>query len=182
MTNVYLFALLTVALLGALYWLSQRTRRDPRGTHLLRTLSADSLLPQHYKYFPQVSRALSAEDSRFLQSRANPAVRRAALRARRTVALQFLVGLRDDYQKFDRLARVLASLAPSANQQREAERFWLTFQFGVRWRVVWLEIWSGATPITQLQTMAGFIGGLAAQMQTSINTLQESVGPTSVSA
>ncbi len=72
MTSVYLFALLTVALLGALYWLSQRARRDPRGADLLRTLSTESLLPQHYKYFPQVSRALSAEDARFLQSRANP--------------------------------------------------------------------------------------------------------------
>lgn len=181
MTSIYLFALLTVALLGALYWLSQRARRDPRGADLLRTLSTDSLLPQHYKYFPQVSRALSAEDARFLQSRANPAVRRNALQARRTVALQFLAGLRDDYKKLDRLARVLASLAPSANQQREAERIWLAFQFGVRWRIVWLEIWSGAAPITQLQSMAGFIGGLAAQIQTSINVLQESSDPSSVS-
>jgi len=181
MTSVYLFALLTVALLGALYWLSQRARRDPKGADLLRTLSAESLLPQHYKFFPQVSRALSEEDARFLQSRASPAVRRAALQARRTVALQFLTGLRDDYQKLDRLARVLASLAPSASQRREAERFWLAFQFELRWRVVWLEIWSGAVPITQLQAMAGFIGGLAAQMQTSINVLQESSDPTSVS-
>ena len=101
MTSVYLFALLTVALLAALYWLSQRARRDPKGSDLLRTLTSDALLPQHYKYFPQVSRALSAEDARFLQSRASPTVRRAALHARRTVALQFLVGLRDDYQKLD---------------------------------------------------------------------------------
>jgi hypothetical protein len=182
MTSVYLFALLTVALLGALYWLSQRARSDARGADILRTASADSLLPQHYKYFPQVSRALSAQDAQFLQSRANPAVRRAATQARRAVALQFLVGLKDDYQKLDRLARVLASLAPAANQQREAERFWLAFQFGIRWRMVWLEIWSGAAPITQLQNMAGFIGGLAAQMQASINVLQESTDPTSVSA
>jgi hypothetical protein len=182
MTSVYLFAVVTLALLGALYWLSQRARRDPRGADLLRTLSADSLLPQHYKYFPQVSRALSAEDARFLQSRADPTIRHAALQARRTVALQFLAGLRDDYQKLDRLARVLASLAPAASQQREAERFWLAFQFGVRWRIVWLEIWSGAAPITQLQRMAGFIGGMAAQMQDLINVLQESAKPTSVSA
>jgi hypothetical protein len=181
MTSVYLFALLTVALLGALYWLSQRARRNPRGADLLRTLSSDSLLPQHYRYFPQISRALSAEDAAFLQSRATAAVRRAALQARRTVALQFLAGLRDDYQKLDRLARVLASLAPSASQRREAERFWLAFRFALQWRVLWLEIWSGATPISELQKMAGFIGGLAAQMQTSINVLQESADPTSVS-
>jgi hypothetical protein len=181
MTSVYLFALLTLALLGALYWLSRRARKDTRGADLLRTLSADSLLPQHYKYFPQVSRALSEEDARFLQTRAAPDVRRSALRARRSVALNFLTGLKDDYQKLDRLARVLASLAPSANQRREAHRIWLAFRFGFRWRVVWLEIWSGAAPISQLQSMAGLIGGLAAQMQTSMNAIQESAEPTSVS-
>jgi hypothetical protein len=182
MTSVYLFGLLTIALLGALYWLSRRAHRDSRGSDLLRTLSADSLLPQHYKYFPQVCRALSAEDARFLQLRATAAVRRSARQARRTVALQFLTGLRHDYQKLDQLARVLASLAPSANQQREVQRVWLALQFGLRWRVVWLEIWSGAAPVTQLQLMAGFIGGLTAKMQASINILQESTDPTSVNA
>jgi hypothetical protein len=181
MTSVYLFALLTLALLGALYWLSLRARKDTRGADLLRTLSADSLLPQNYKYFPQVCRALSEEDARYLQLRAAPAVRHSALQARRSVALNFLTGLKDDYHKLDRLARVLASLAPAANQQREAQRIWLAFKFGFRWRVVWLEIWSGAAPITQLQSMAGFIGGLAAQMQLSMNVLQESADPTSVS-
>lgn len=181
MTSVYLFALLTVALLGALYWLSVRARKDTRGADLLRTISADSLLPQNYKYFPQVCRALSAEDAQFLQERATPAVRHAALKARRAVALKFLSGLRDDYTKLNRLARVLASLAPSANEHREAQRIWMSLQFRFRWRVVWLEIWSGATPITQLQSMAGFIGGLAAQMQTSMSVLQESTDPTSVS-
>jgi hypothetical protein len=181
MTSVYLFALLTLALLGALYWLSLRARRDTRGADLLRTLSADSLLPHNYKFFPQVCRALSSEDARYLQLRTTSAVRRSALRVRRSVALNFLTGLKDDYHKLDRLARVLASLAPSANQQREAQRIWLAFKFGFRWRVVWLEIWSGAAPITQLQSMAGFIGGLAAQMQLSMNVLQESADPTSVS-
>jgi hypothetical protein len=181
MMSVYLFALLTVALLAVLYWLSQRAQRDPGGSDLLRSLTTEALLPQHYRYFPQVSRALSAEDARFLQSRASPKVRRGALQARRNVALQFLAGLRDDYRKLDRLARVLASLAPSANQQREAERLWLALQFEMRWRVAWLEIWSGVAPITELQKMAEIIGGLAAQMQTSINVLQESADPTSVS-
>jgi hypothetical protein len=181
MTSVYLFALLTLALLGALYWLSLRARKGAQGADLLRTLSADSLLPQNYKCFPQVCRALSEEDARYLQLRTTPAIRRSALRARRSVALHFLTGLKDDYHKLDRLARVLASLAPAANQQREAQRIWLALKFSFRWRVVWLEIWSGAAPVTQLQSMAGFIGGLAAQMQLSMNVLQESANPTSVS-
>jgi|CZKC01.1.fsa_nt_gi hypothetical protein len=181
MLNVFLLALVTLVLLGALYWISQRDRQEPRGVDLLRTLSADTVLPQHYKYFPQVCRALSTEDARFLQLRATPAIRRSALQTRRAVALKFLTGLKDDYRKLDRLARVLASLAPLANQQREAQRMWLAFQFEFRWAAVWLEVWSGASPVAQLQSMAGFIGVLAARMQTSMNVFQESSNPTSVS-
>jgi len=181
MLSVYLFSLLTLALLGALYWLSRRARREPRGADLFRTLSTDALLPQHYKYFPQICRALSGEDAQFLQSRATPAVRRSARQARRIVALKFLTGLRDDYRRLDRLARVLASLAPSANQQREAQRIWLAFQFEFRLGIVWLEIWSGAAPVARLRSMAGFIGAMTARLQTSMNVLQESANPTSVS-
>jgi len=181
MLNVFLYALLAVVLLGTLFWLSQRARRGARDADLLRTVSAETLLPQHYKYFPQVCRAISAEDARYLQLRATPAVRRAALRARRTVALKFLTGLRDDYRRLDRLARVLTTLAPSANQQREAQRIWLACKFELRWRIAWLEIWSGAAPVAQLQNMSGFIGALAARMQNSMNALQEATNPTSVS-
>jgi hypothetical protein len=182
MLNVFLFALITLFLLGALFWLSQRVRKDSRGAGLLRTVSAETLLPQHYKFFPQVCRAMSAEDARYLQLRVTPAVRRAALRARRTVALKFLTGLRDDYRRLDRLARALTTLAPSADQQREAQRIWLACKFELRWRIVWLEIWSGAAPVAQLQNIAGFIGGLAARTQNSMNVLQGSTNPTSVSA
>jgi len=181
MLSVYLFALLTLALLGALFWLSHRARRDVRGADLLRTVSAETLLPQHYKYFPQVRRAISQEDAQYLLLRATPAVRRAARRKRRTVALKFLTGLRDDYRRLDRLARVLTTLAPAANQQRELQRLWLACKFEVRWRIVWLEVCSGAAPVAQLQNMAGFIGALAARTQASMNALQESTNPTSVS-
>jgi hypothetical protein len=181
MLNVFLFALVTLFLLGALFWLSHRARKDPRGADLLRTVSAETLLPQHYKYFPQVSQAISREDARYLQLRATPAVRRSARRARRTVALKFLTGLRDDYRRLDRLARVLTSLAPAANQQREVQRILLFWQFEFRWRMLWLEVWTGATPVTQLQSIAGFIGALAARTQNSMNVLQESTNPTSVS-
>src|SRR5882724_12454505 len=99
MLNVILFTLLTLALLGALFWLSFRARKDLRGVDLLKTVSAETLLPQHYKYFPQVCRALSSDDQQYLKLRASPAVRRSAMRARRAVALKFLKGLPDDYRR-----------------------------------------------------------------------------------
>jgi hypothetical protein len=180
MLNVLLFSLLALALLGALYWLSGRARKERGGADLLRTLSTENLLPQHFKYFPQVRQALSNEDARFLKSRATPAVRHAARKTHRLVALKFLAGLRDDYQRLDRLARVLTSLAPAANQQREAERIWLAIQFELRCGIVWAELWSGATPVTQLQGMAGYIGTLAARVEGSINALQQTANPTAV--
>lgn len=182
MMGVFLLALVTLFLLGALFWLSLRARRTPGSADLLRTISAEALLPQHYKYFPQVCRAISIEDARYLKLRASPHIRRSARRARREVALKFLIGLNDDYRKLNRLARVLTTLAPSANQNREAQRIRMSIQFRFRWWLVWLEIWSGAAPVAELQSMAGSIGALAARMQNAMNLAKESAQPSSVSA
>src|SRR5580700_3423206 len=103
--SVTLFALVTVALLSALYWLSHRSRRNHNQPHPLQTISSEKLLPQNYKYFPQVRQALSKEDDEFLATRAGENARRLARKVRRDVALEFLQGLRDDYRRLDRLAR-----------------------------------------------------------------------------
>lgn len=176
------FMLLTLALLAAILWLAHSTRKRAASKDPLRTVSAETLLPQHYKYFPQICRALSSEDLQYLKLRASPAALRSARRARRAVALKFLTGLWDDYQRLNRLARVLTMLAPSASRHREAQRVWLAIQFRFRWYLLWLEIWSGAAPVAELQSMAASIGVLAAGMQKSMNLLQDTVHPTSVSA
>lgn len=172
MNSVFLFSLVTLALLGALYWLSRRMSTDRGAAHLLETLSAEDLLPHHYKYFPQIRQALSPEDGRFLGTRANAATRRLARRARRHSALRFMEGLREDYNRLDRLARTLTALAPSASSQREIERVFLFVRFNFLWTLVWMSLWTGATPIVQLRSLADLIGSLAARLETSMAALQ----------
>ena len=89
------------------------------------------------------------------------------------MALEYLHGLREDYKMFDRLARALTALAPAANPQREAERFWLGIQFGLKWRIVWLSFQIGATPIGRLQKLADQIGTLSTRLEDSIKIWQE---------
>jgi len=180
MPSVFLFSLVTLALLGALYWVSHRMSKDRGAAHLLETLSAEDLLPHHYKYFPQIRQALSTEDSRFLTLRAAPGIRRSARRARRRAALGFMYGLREDYNRLDRLARTLNALAPSASSRREVERIGLFLQFNFHWTLVWFSLWTGATPLVRIRGLADLIGSLAARLETHMAALQSVSSPQSL--
>jgi hypothetical protein len=173
MTGVLLFAVVAAALLLALYWLSRRAKVDHDAEQLLRSLSPGEILPHHYRYFPQVRQALSDSDAEFLRSRAAPETQARAQEIRRGIALEYLGGLRDDYKKFDRLARALTALAPAANPQREMERIRLSLRFGWGWRIVWLRLWIGATPLSQIQALADQIGSVSTRLEDSIKTWQE---------
>lgn len=180
MNSVFLFSLVTLALLGALYAVSRRMSKDRGAAHLLETLPVEDLLPHHYKYFPQVRQALSDEDARYLALRATPGARRLARHARRSAALRFLEGLRDDYNRLDRLARTLTAFAPAANSRREMERIWLAVRFDLLWVLVWLSLWTGMTPVVQLRSLADLIGSLAARLETSMAALQTSTAAPSL--
>jgi hypothetical protein len=173
MNTVILFALVTLALLGALYWLSRRASSNRGAASLPQALSAEKLLPQNYKYFPQIRQALSRDDDLFLEKRAGPEIARMARKVRRSTALQFLKGLRDDYRRLDRLARTLTALAPAPDRQRETERIWLSIRFEVFWGVVWLRVWIGSAPIGQLQLLSELIGTQAVRLARSMDALHE---------
>lgn len=173
MNTVILFALVTLVLLGALYWLSRRTTSNRGAASLPQALSAEKLLPQNYKYFPQIRQALSRDDQRFLAQRTASEIARKARKIRRSTALQFLVGLRHDYRRLDRLARALTALAPAPDQQREGRRIWLSIRFEFLWGVVWLKLWTGAAPVEQLQVLAELIGTQAVRLGRSMDALHE---------
>jgi hypothetical protein len=162
-----------LSVLVLLYWLSRRAKAAGSAEELLKNSTSGDLLPKHFKYFSQVRRALSNEDNEYLSRRADPIARKSALRIRRTIGLEFLFGLRDDYRRLDRLARALTALAPSANPQRETERLWQAIRFELLWLVVWGSLWSGVTPILQMQHLTNFIGTMTARLESSLGTWQE---------
>ncbi len=175
MTSVIIFGIVAIALLFALYWLSLRARVDRDSKHLLEALPVEDLLPHHYRYFSQVRQALSKDDESYMVQQVGPDKCRKALRVRREVAMEFLRGLREDYHRFDRLARALTALAPAANPQREMERFRLSIRFTLNWRIVWLRLWLGATSLNQLQNLANQVGSLSTRLEDSIRAWQESL-------
>lgn len=174
--NLFLYTLLAIAILLALYWLSRRARSDRDDPNPLQGLSAQELLPRHFKYFPQVSQALSAEDAAYLARRAGGDVARQARRARRDIGLEFLAGLREDYRRLDRLARVLTALAPGANPQMETERIGLAIRFEFLWGLVWLRLRTGGAPVVHIRQLAELIGTLTAGLESSMNSLQGASG------
>ncbi len=167
------YAIAGLAVLGLLYWLSRRAKSGYNAEQILKNSTSSDLLPRHYSYFPQVLRALSIEDNEYLSRRADPLSRKSARGIRRKVGLEFLHGLRDDYRRLDQLARALTALAPAANPQHEAERLWLAIRFEMRWRFVWVSLWSGMTPVLQLQRLTDLVGTLTARLESALGIWQE---------
>jgi hypothetical protein len=171
--QLILFGIGALVVLVLLYLLSRRAKVDTNAEGLLQNVTSGDLLPKHYRYFPQICRAISLEDDEYLLKRADPRARKSAIRVRRQAGLEFLHGLREDYRRLDRLARALTALAPSANPQRESERLWLAVRFETRWALVWISLWSGVTPILQLQRLANLIGALTSRLEAAIGVWQD---------
>jgi hypothetical protein len=168
-----IYGIAALFVLGMLLWLTWRAKTERNAEHLLRDSTSSDLLPKHYKYFPQVLRALCIEDDEYLSRRADPLASKAAREVRRKVGLEFLYGLREDYRRLDRLARALTALAPAANPQREAERMWLAIRFHIRWYLVGFSLWSGMTPIIQLQRLTNLVGTVTAHLESALGLWQE---------
>ncbi len=172
--RVIFYGSCALVVLGLLYWLSRRAKNETSAEDLLRNTTSADLLPTHYRFFPQVCRALSIEDRAYLIQRAGPRVRRSAGRIRRQVGLEFLRGLREDYKRLDRLARTLTALAPEANARRETERLWFALRFAIQWYFIWASLWSGMTPVLQLQWLTNLIGTITARMESALGAWQDS--------
>ncbi len=170
---IILFGIGALIVLVLLFWLTRRAKSQSTAEHLLKDATSTDLLPKQFRFFPQVRRALSIEDSAYLSQRADPIARKSARRIRRGVGLEFLNGLREDYRRLDRLARALTALAPSANAHREAERVWLSIRFEVRWCFVWMSLWCGMTPVPQLQKLNDLIGTITARLESALGAWQE---------
>ena len=175
--RIIAFGVVTALLLLAVYAVVRRSRTGADAEALFHNASSDELLPSHYRYFPQVRRALTMEDLAYVTERAGPGAARAMRKARRQIGLEFLLALREDYGKLNRLAKAVTALAPSASTQRETERLWLELQFGFLWSLVWLSVWSGFSPLGRLRQLSESIGAFAARMESALGIWQQGRAP-----
>jgi hypothetical protein len=125
----------------------------------------ESEFPKHYRFYPQIRQALSAGDNKYLHEVAPPQVARQVLRERRAIARNFLRGLREDFSRIERLARMVASLSPVISRQQESERILLGLQFRFLYVLVWVRLSTGKVPLHQVEQLTELIGRLALRME-----------------
>lgn len=164
MTAVILYTVVTVTLLVALVWLLRRPASRMGAAVSERTLELENLFPLHCRHFPQIRQALSGADAGFLRGRASRRALKEWRAERRHVLRHFLAGLGEDFERLDRLARTVAALSPEVNRKQEMERFWLSTQFLLLYRVVSLRLVAGFPRLPQVAHLTDLIGSLAAQV------------------
>lgn len=170
MSDIFIVIPVAIALCGILLWVL-KPHRDASGSA---RPSPDSLrknanlAARHYQYFPQIRRALSSEDTRYLLEAAPPQVGKRVIRERRAIARRFLQGLHEDFSKLARLGRVIASLSPVVSREQEMERLFLVLKFQTLYVLVWLQIGSGILPLERLEALTRLVGRFASRMEDAV--------------
>lgn len=167
---------LALAVLALVLWLV-RSPENAQGPKTMRN-AADhgekELMPCHYRYFPQIRQALSAADDKYLRQKGSPQLAEKVRRERRAVVKQFLAGLREDFMKLHRLARIVASLSPVVSREQESERLLLGLKFRLLYAWVWLRLSLGSLSLPQLEQLTALVGQLSSRMElamTAINAM-----------
>ncbi|HVN09818.1 MAG TPA: hypothetical protein VMV61_12640 [Patescibacteria group bacterium] len=168
MDGVTLYIVFAAVLLGTAAALlrhprEEKARRGPRSEQ------AEEFFPIHSRYFPQVRRMLSPEDVTYMSDRASPALFRRWKQSLQHAGSLYLEGLREDFHRLNRLARVLALRSPKLRPKQELELAWLNLRFEMLYGIVRCRLWLGRPAEQYLAKMAGLIGSLGRQLeQTSL--------------
>jgi hypothetical protein len=182
MTAISVVALAFVALL---LWLLRPQNAASKRDRLAIDQEIDNVLPRHYRFYPQIRQALSEGDIQYLRGAAPPRVVRRVVRERRVVARRFLSGLREDFSKLERLARMVAALSPVISRKQETERLMLNLRFHLLYLLVWMRLAAGRVPLQQIEQLTGLVGSLALRMEQAmaeINALSAERLPGSLNA
>src|ERR1700722_9266141 len=121
--TLIIFSGIVAALLVVLRWALRAPGKSGRGTFDLASLEESGR--RHATYVALIKQAASPADMEFLAKRGSPEIARRVRRERRNVALQYLMQLREDFQRLLRLARAVAALSPAVGSRQELERLWL---------------------------------------------------------
>ena len=159
--TLYIAAVLLLLGVSALLLCGRRggTVREPGAG------SAAEFFPVHSRYYTQLRRALCLEDTQFLAGRASPEVFRRWKQSQRRAVCRYLEGLREDFQRLNRLARLLALRSPKVRPRQELELAWLSLEFELLYGIVWFRLWLGRPVETSLGQMATLIGSLGSRLE-----------------
>jgi len=175
MSEITLYIVFVVLLLGA----SALLLRRPGGSRTAGDTGAEEraeFFPVHSRYFPQARRVLSLEDTRYMAGRASPQLYRRWRKSLRHAALLYLEGLREDFRRLNRLARLLALHSPKVQPKEELELARLNLKFQVLYGIVWCRLWLGRPTDERLGEMAALIGRLGSRLENASVGLRPASG------
>jgi hypothetical protein len=171
-TPTFYFFVIAMGLLLAGFGWSLRTLAN-RSRTPIGLAELEDLPRQHTSYFGQVRQALKTQDSQYLTSRGLSTLARQIQLERRQIAFQYLAGVRQDFQKLLRLARIIAVLSPEVNAVHEYERFSLALQFAWRYRLAYLSLKLGHSAVPLLTELCQVVSGLSVRLENIITYLGE---------
>jgi hypothetical protein len=158
--------------------------RDPRKTakRSMDPLAEEELDRRHVTYFPQVLRALAAEDITYLTSRCAGDMSSRVRKERRRIVLAYLAFLRSDFLKLWQMANVIAKMSQKVGAAQEIERFRLILIFYARYELIRFKFQFGFTPVPELGSLSDFVSSLALRLDIAMRELGERAALTSSQA
>ncbi len=162
-TVAVLLALLVWTLRGSERYIGSRTVSKP----------VEGSGRTHVNFLPQMRQALRSEDSEFLMRAGFSGLRNRVRRERRRVALLYLSALRQDFEELMRISRIIAGLSPEIGVGQELERLRLRTSFLWRYRIVWMSLWAGLTPLPQISNLSNLLSGYSVRLEEAMKELGE---------
>jgi hypothetical protein len=164
------FAIVAIALLLALFWLSwSGLRRAPKPNGGLRH-ERDW---RHISYLPQIKQALANADYEFLEARGSRELAKRVAKERQRIALHYLRALRTDFEKLVHFARVVAAMSPEVAVVQEMRGFRLHLKFSVRYYAIYLRLLTGIAPLEAIGNLSDMLSALTLRMERAIGELGE---------
>lgn len=168
----FVAVLVALAILLGLVWLLFGSLRNASAP-TIGDLQIEKVLPANCRHFPQISQLLSQEDTEFMRKRAPHHIESKWRAERRRILKQYLDGLRQDFTRLERLARLIAALSPEIRKRQEWEWFWLALQFHLSYRMVALKLALGNFSPEGLASLTEMIAGLTAELENRMALIAE---------
>ena len=96
----------------------------------------ENLLPLHSQHLPQLRQSLASNDTRYVRRNTSEEVEHVWRDERRQIVARFLSGVAADFARTERLATVVASIAPASSKGDEVFRAWVRFRFRICYRLL----------------------------------------------
>jgi hypothetical protein len=170
--TIFVATLVFLAVLTTLLWLLFGSPTN-KAVLSLDALQIEKILPVNCRHFPQISQLLSQEDTQFMRKRAPHHVANKWRAERRRILKQYLNGLRQDFARLERLARVIAALSPEIRKRQEWEWFWLALQFHFSYRMAALKLALGRFSPEALAGLTEMIAGLTSELENRMALIAE---------